>query len=155
MFSFRFIYSYISWTQYTWVYCLLCSCISWILGPSVYVQIKTFFFNFSYLVSIYPFDAVLHRVVFTFFFFFFFFCINCREKYVDERFLSFFLSFFLLILYRPLAKITCRYSLGARNIYNVILIPQMLLVLAKEIYEWCLVAEDIILLARKIIYRPT
>ena len=34
---------------------------------------------------------------------------------------------------------------------NVILIPKMLLVLAKEIYEWCLVAEDIMLLARKII----
>ena len=68
---------------------------------------------------------------------------------------GFFLSFFLLILYRPLTRITCRYSLGARNIYNVILIPQMLLVLAKEIYEWCLVAEDIILLARKIIYSPT
>ena len=34
---------------------------------------------------------------------------------------------------------------------NVILIPQMLLVLAKEIYEWCQVAEDIILLAQTII----
>ena len=31
-------------------------------------------------------------------------------------------------------------------------IPQMLLVLAKEIFEWCLVAEDIIVLAQKIIY---
>ena len=31
-------------------------------------------------------------------------------------------------------------------------IPQMLLVLAKEIFEWCLVAEDIIVLAHKIIY---
>ena len=31
-------------------------------------------------------------------------------------------------------------------------IPQMLLVLAKEIFEWCLVPEDIIVLARKIIY---
>ena len=30
-------------------------------------------------------------------------------------------------------------------------IPQMLLVLAKEIFEWCLVAEDIIVLAQKII----
>ena len=79
-------------------------------------------------MTICPVDAVLHRVVFTNFF-----GINCREKYVDAR-----------------------YSLGARNIYNgilnVILIPQILLVLAKEIYEWCLVAEDIILLARKIIY---
>ena len=28
-------------------------------------------------------------------------------------------------------------------------IPQMLLILAKEIFEWCLVAEDIILLAQK------
>ena len=82
---------------YTFVYFLnpiymgilfICSCISWILGPSVYVHIKTFF-NFSYQVTIYPVDAhILHRVVFTFF------CINCREKYVNER-----------------------YSLGARNIY--------------------------------------
>ena len=78
-----------------------------------------------------------------------FFVYKLQGKYVDERFLS----FFLLILHRPLARITC--SLGARNIYNVILIPQMLLVLAKEIYEWCLIAEDIILLARKIICRPT
>ena len=31
-------------------------------------------------------------------------------------------------------------------------VPQMLLVLAKEIFEWCLVAEDIIVLAQKIIY---
>ena len=31
-------------------------------------------------------------------------------------------------------------------------IPQMLLVLAKEIFEWCLVAEDIIVLAQKKIY---
>ena len=28
----------------------------------------------------------------------------------------------------------------------------MLLVLAKEIFEWCLIAEDIIVLAQKIIY---
>ena len=28
----------------------------------------------------------------------------------------------------------------------------MLLVLAKEIFKWCLVAEDIIVLAQKIIY---
>ena len=97
-------------------------------------------------MTIYPFDAVLHRVVFTFF------CVyKLQGKYVDERFLS----FFLLILHRPLARITCMYSMGARNIYNVILIPQMLLVLAKEIYEWCLISEDIILLARKIICRPT
>ena len=49
-----------------------------------------------------------------------------------------------------------RYSLGARNIYfplNVrFKIPQMLLVLAKEIFEWRLVVEDIIVLAQKIIY---
>ena len=31
-------------------------------------------------------------------------------------------------------------------------VPQMLLVLAKEIFEWCFVAEDIIVLAQKIIY---
>ena len=36
-----------------------------------------------------------------------------------------------------------RYFLGARNIF---------LVLAKEIFEWCLVAEDIIVIAQKIIY---
>ena len=35
----------------------ICSCISWILGPSVYVHIKTFF-NFSYRVTIYPVDAL-------------------------------------------------------------------------------------------------
>ena len=33
------------------------SCISWILGPSVYVYIKTFF-NFSYLGTMYPVDAL-------------------------------------------------------------------------------------------------
>ena len=49
-----------------------------------------------------------------------------------------------------------RYSLGARNIYfpamSAFKIPKMLLVLAKEIFEWCLVAEDTIMLAQKIIY---
>ena len=56
----------------------ICSCISWILGPSVYVHIKTFF-NFSYLVTIYPVDALhftksgIHN----------YFCINCRGKYVN------------------------------------------------------------------------
>ena len=43
-----------------------------------------------------------------------------------------------------------RYSLGASNIYFPLMsafkIPQVLLVLAKEIFEWCLVAEDIIML---------
>ena len=69
----------------------ICLCISWIWGPSVYIYIKTFF-NFSCLVTIYPDDALhftkngIHN--------FFFFGINCREKYVNER-----------------------YSLGARNIY--------------------------------------
>ena len=35
----------------------ICSCISWILAPSVYIHIKTSF-NFSYLVTIYPVDAL-------------------------------------------------------------------------------------------------
>ena len=37
-----------------------------------------------------------------------------------------------------------RYSLGARM--SAFKIPKMLLVLAKEIFEWCLVAEDTIVL---------
>ena len=67
---------------------IICSCISWILGPSVYVHIKTFF-NFSYLVTVYP----VHALHFTQSGIHIFFGINCREKYVNER-----------------------YSLGARNI---------------------------------------
>ena len=59
----------------------ICSCISWILGPSVYVHIKTFF-NFSYLVTINSVD-VLH---FTLSGIHNYFCINCREKYVNERY---------------------------------------------------------------------
>ena len=65
----------------------ICSCISWILRPSVYVHIKTFF-NFRYLVTIYPVDDYIEWYSHSFV------CINCREKYVNER-----------------------YSLGARNIY--------------------------------------
>ena len=79
---------------YTFVYFLnpiyIYSCISWILGPSVYVHIKTFF-NFSYLVTKSSFNIEWYSH--SFFFLSFFFLYKLQGKYVNER-----------------------YSLGARNI---------------------------------------
>ena len=57
MYSFRFMFVYFLNPIYMGIL-FICSCISWILGPSVYVRIKTFFFNLSYLVTIYPIDAL-------------------------------------------------------------------------------------------------
>ena len=52
------------------------------------MYILKLFFNFSYLVTVYPVDDHIE------WYSQFFVCINCKEKYVNER-----------------------YSLGARNIY--------------------------------------